>query len=691
MRGTFPTSANRSLLAMGLAVILTSGSWAQQSNQQTAQSQPAAAPQAQPSAAPVGAPAPRRFVLEDYAKPFGYFPNPVAPYVAHHVPAPNLTNSSRISDSLRDGKLYISMDDAVSLALENNLDIDIQRYNLSIADTDILRAKAGSSTLGINSGVVQNTPGGGVGPIGNQVGSGQGGTSVAAGGAGSGTGGLVLSTLGSGPAITSFDPVLSGTLSLDRQRTICTSPFCGNDTNTGTMNFSYLQGFHWGTNLQVSFDNTRQTTNSPFTILSPTLNSSLRVQLTQHLMQGFGFAPNDRFIRIAKNNREISDIAFRLQIITTVDQIENIYWDLVYAYENARLAKENLNFAERALSDTQKQLQAGTASAFDEVRAQSTIASDQQMLTVAETNLQLQQLLMKNALSRSLVDPRLADAEVIPTSTMEVPATEPVVPTEELVNEALSHRADLAEQRINLTNTEISNKAVRNSLRPSLDLSAYYTGTGTGGTQNANYICNQNPTGVFCGSGYTPSPSVGYGSTLNELVNSTAPDKGVQLTLNIPIRNRTAQATQIRSELELRQSQVHVQQLENQVRIEVRNAQFSVQQNRASVASAQAAVKLARKSLEAEQQRFSLGASTSTLVLQNQTALTQAETTLLSAMAAYEKSQVELERSTGLLLEHSGIRIADAERGEVTHKPTTPDVAPRKDLDMSMVRPGSQP
>ncbi len=692
MHYTFPTSVNRPLLALALAVILISGARGQQSNQQTAQSQPTPAPQTQSSTAvPVGAPTPRRFVLEEYAKPFGYFPNPVAPYLAHHVPAPNLTNSSRITDLLRDGKLYISMDDAVALALENNLDIDIQRYNLGIADTDILRAKAGSSTLGINSGVVQNTPGGGVGTIGNQVGSGQGGTSVAAGGAGTGTGGLVLSTLGSGPAITSFDPVLTGTLSVDRQRTICTSPFCGNDTNTSTMNFSYLQGFHWGSSLQVTFDNTRQTTNSPFTILNPTLNSSLRVQLTQHLMQGFGFAPNDRFIRIAKNNREISDIAFRLQVITTVDQIENIYWDLVYAYENARLAKENLDFAEKALSDTQKQLQAGTASPLDEVRAQSTVASDQQVLTVAETNLQLQQLLMKNALSRTLVDPRLADAEVIPTSTMEAPAAEPVVPTEELVNDALSHRADLAEVRINLTNTEISNKAVRNSLRPSLDLSAYYTGTGTGGAQNANYICIQNPTGIFCGSGYTPSPSVGYGSTLNELVNSTAPDKGVQLTLNIPIRNHTAQATQIRSELELRQSQVHVQQLENQVRIEVRNAQFSVQQNRASVASAQAAVKLARKSLDAEQQRFSLGASTSTLVLQNQTALTQAETTVLSAMAAYEKSQVELERSTGLLLEHSGIRIADAERGEVTHKPATPYVGPRKDLDVLMVAPGSQP
>jgi outer membrane protein len=146
---------------------------------------------------------------------------------------------------------------------------------------------------------------------------------------------------------------------------------------------------------------------------------------------------------------------------------------------------------------------------------------------------------------------------------------------------------------------EISNKAVRNSLRPSLDLSVYYTGTGTGGSQNANYICIQNPTGAFCGSGYTPAPNVGYGSTLNQLVNSTAPDKGVQLTLNIPIRNRTAQATQIRSELELRQSQVHVQQLENQVRIEVRNAQFSVQQNRASVASAQAALKPGRHKFEA--------------------------------------------------------------------------------------------
>ena len=207
----------------------------------------------------------------------------------------------------------------------------------------------------------------------------------------------------------------------------------------------------------------------------------MNFRLTQHLLQGFGFAPNTRFIRIAKNNREISDIAFRLQVITTVDQIENIYWDLVFAYENVRVQNESLTFAQKTLSDTQKQVQIGTLAPIEVVRAQSTVATDQQALTVAQTNLQLQQLLMKNALSRTLVDPRLADAEVIPTSTMQLPETESVVPTQDLVNDALSHRAELAEARINLSNTEISNKAVRNSLLPSLDLYAYYGGSGLGG------------------------------------------------------------------------------------------------------------------------------------------------------------------------------------------------------------------
>ena len=393
-------------------------------------------------------------------------------------------------------------------------------------------------------------------------------------------------------------------------------------------------------------------------------------------MQGFGFAPNTRFIQIAKNNREISDVAFRLQITTTVDQIENMYWDLVFAYENVRVQQEQLAFAQKTLSDTKKQVEIGTLAPIEVVRAQSTVATNQQTLTVAMTNLQLQQLLMKNALSRTLVDPSLADAEVIPTSTMEFPAQEAVVPIQDLVDDALAHRPELAESRINLTNTEISNKAIRSALRPSVDVFAYYGGAGLGGQQNPSNLCVNQDHPVF-GCTTTPVNSVGFGGTLNQLVNSTAVDKGAGITVNIPIRNRFAQSVQMRSEFEYRQAQLRIQQLENQVRIEVRNAQFGVQQNRASVASAQAAVDLARQSLDAEQKKYALGASTSTLVLQNEAALVQAESTLVSAKAAYEKAQVELDRATGLSLDHAQIEITDAVRGQVTHPPSIPHVAER--------------
>ncbi len=620
----------------------------------------------------------RPFDAKEYANPVSSFPNPLNPYKARQVAPPNLANTPRIDQLMRDGKLYISMNDAVALALENNLDIAIARYNLNIADTDVWRAKAGyNSILGVNSGVVQNTPGGGVGGLGTQVGSGTGGTSVAAGGAGAGSSGLVQSTLGSGPLITSFDPIFTSTFQLDQNRTQTVSPFSApfTDSHTATWDFGYQQGFHWGTNLSVGFNNTRGTASplSPYQAFATQYNPNFRAQITQHLLQGFGFAANTRFIEIAKNDRELSDVAFRLQITTTVDQIENMYWDLVFAYENVRVQQEQLAFAQKTLSDNQKQVEIGTLAPIEVVRAQSTVATNQQTLTVALTNLQLQQLLMKNALSRTLVDPVLADAEVIPTSTMELPAQEPVVPIQDLVNDALAHRPELAESRINLSNTAISNKAIRSALLPSLDLFAYYQGSGLGGDLNTAYICKADPTQC---TGQA-SPATSYSGAFGQLFDSTAPDKGIGLTLNIPLRNRAAQSIQVRGELEYRQSQLLLQQTENRVRIEVRNAQFGVQQNRASVASAQAAVDLARQSLDAEQKKYALGASTSTLVLQNQAAMTQAEVTLVSAKAAYEKAEVELDRAIGLLLDHAGIVIADAERGEVTHVPNIPHVVAR--------------
>ena len=595
-----------------------------------------------------------------------------------------MANTSRIDSLMREGKLYLSLNDAIALALENNLDVAIARYNLNIADTDVLRAKAGAQILGVNVGIVQNTPGGGVGGIGSQVGSGTGGTSLGAGGAGAGAGGIVSSTSGGlfGPLITSFDPVLTGSYQSDHFNILPSSTFSpASPQNTTTANFQYVQGFHWGSNLSVGFNNTRTTVgNAPFSVLSPQLNSNFHFQLTQHLLQGFGFAPNTRFIRIAKNNRELSDVAFRLQTITTVDQIENMYWDLVFAYENQRVKEESLAFSQKTLSDTKKQVEIGSLAPIEAVRAQSTVAADEQALTVAKTNLQLQQLIMKNALSRTLHDPALANADVVPTSTMDAPQNEQVQPTEDMVNEALRHRAELVEGRIQLNSQQIGNKALRSSLLPTLDAYAYYGGYGLGGSQNPTNLCG-NPENPGFGCSTTPANPVGYGSTLNQLINSTAPDKGIGLQLNIPLRNRAAQAVQIRGELEYRQAQMALQQTENRVSIEVRQAQFAVEQNRASVASAQAAVDYAKQSLDAEQKKYQFGTSTTTAVLQTRSALAGAESTLMSAMAAYEKSRVELDRATGTLLEHNGISVDDAARGQVTHMPNVPYVTPRKDVN----------
>ena len=677
---------------------------------QTAGAQAQSSPPQQsstPSALPQAPSNQHEFVVKDYSKPKRAFPNVIAPYTAQDVPPPDLSNTPRIQQLMRDGKIYLSMDDAVALALENNLDIGIARYNLNIADTEILRSKGGANNFfGVNTGIVQNTPGGGVGGLSGNVGSGPGGTSPAAGGIGAGTNGLVSSTLGIGPTITSFDPVITGTVQMDHSNALSTSAFTGVpelEQNTGTYNFAYQQGLGSGTNLSVGFNNTRITTNSPFTSLSPLINSGFQFRMTQHLLQGFGFLPNTRLIQITKNNREITDVAFRLQIITTTDQIENLYWNLVYAYENVKVQQEALAFAQKTLSDTQKQVQIGSLAPIETVRAQNTVATDEQNLVQAQTNLDLQQLLMKNALSRTLQDPQLASAEVIPTTTVALPQQEPVVPTEDLVNEGLQHRAELAESRIDLSNREISERALKNLLRPSLDLFAYYGGSGLAGSQNpANLCANQSaslqkanfcagPNPAFNGIPNPPPPNpvaspLGYTSGLNELINSSAPDKGVGATLTIPLRNRQSQALQVRGELEYRQAQMRLQQIENQVRIEVRNAQFSVTQNRAAVQAAQAAVELANQSLDAEQKKFRLGASTGTNVLNYQSQLATAKSNLVSAEAAYEKAEIELDRSTGLLLEHAGIVMSDAVKGEVTHMPKIPYVAPRQDVE-SVVSP----
>jgi outer membrane protein TolC len=627
---------------------------------------------------------------QDYSKGKKSFPNIIAPYTVRNIPAPNLTNTARVDQILHDGNLYLSINDAVALALENNLDIVVQRYNLSIADTDLLRTDSGNFARGVNTGLVQGTPGGNTGSVAaggtgtsstGSTGGGAGGTTVGVGGAGSGAAGIVTSTLGFGPTIDSFDPIVAGTVSSEHATTPqSTVVFTGTPSliqNTQLANFTYTQGFATGTLMSVGYNNSRVTTNDIYNFISPNLTPSFRFEMRQHLLQGFGFNPNLRWIRIARNNREIEDVTFRNQIITTVSQVENIYWDLVNAYENVKVQQRALELAQKTLSDNEEQVRIGTLAPITVVQAQSGVASAKQNLITSQTNLQLQQLLMKNAITKNMTDPILAVAPVIPTDTLQLNEQYEVRPVQDLIQEALQARPEIAVSRISLTNSDITRKSIRNLLRPTVDLFAFYGGSALAGDQNPAVPDCGTPNVLVCLPPNT-IPSTGYGHAFTNLFNSTAPDKGVGVNVNIPLRNRSNQADQVRSELEYRQAVVLAQQQENSITLQVRQAQFAVQQNYAALQAAIAAQDFADQSLLAEQKKFQYGASTPTLVLQASSNLTQAQSNVLASATNYEKSKVQLDLVTAETLKKLGIDIADAEAGQVKTVPKVPGVVPVK-------------
>ena len=681
MRASSDSLMRRALaLVMASTMVLPANVFAQDNAQSatgsTAQATTSTAPNAPSANTPpeknaknvlVNSANPRPANWDNYSKG-KEFPNPLGAYTPRHIPDAIFGNTPRVTDLIRDGVLYLSLNDAIALALENNLDLAIARYNLQIADTDVLRAKAGSSIRGVNTGLVSGTQGGSSVSATGASGGGAGGTQTGAGGAGAGGGGLVSSTLGSaGGPIPQFDPSLNGTLQLERSKTPLSNtvttgvPFL--QQNQGVANFSYNQGFATGTNLSVGFNNNRSVNNALFSGINPVVNSNFRATLSQHLLNGFGWQNNTRLIRIAKNNRQISNISFRNQVIATTSQIQNIYWDLVSAYDDVKVRERSLALANRTLSDNRKQVEIGTLAPIEIVRAESEASTRNQELIVSQTNLQLQQTFMKNAISRSLADSVLAKVPVIPTDRMVV-GNEPVPEVEELVKTALENSPDYASSLIDLTNRDINKRAAKNALLPTVDLFGFYGASGQGGVPNPA-VC-----GASC------PPTTGYGTAFGNLFDSSGPDKGVGISLNIPLRNRSAQADQVRSELEFRQAELRLQQQQNTININVRNAQFALQQNKARVDAAVKGRELAQQSLDAEQKRYQLGASTSFNVLQSQRDLVQAEATYVSAVSAYEKSRVLLDQVTGLTLQRNNISLDDATAGKVTAMPAVPGVQP---------------
>jgi outer membrane protein TolC len=514
-------------------------------------------------------------------------------------------------------------------------------------------------------------------------GGGPGGTT---GASAAGSGGLTVTASGAGPMPESnMDPSVTSTIQFERARTPqSNTTFTGGktslSTNTNQYNFAYNQGFVTGTALSVSLSNSRTTTDNPFTNYSPDLSSSFQSKVTQHLLQGAGIWVNKRFVYQAINNRRITDSTFRQQILYTVNQVENIYWGLVNDYEDVQAKQQALEQSSKLAADNRKQLEIGTLAQLDVMNSDQAVASDKQALVSAQSTLNYQQQIMKQAIVRNLNDPALAAAEIIPTDRVSIEQIpEEKASVDELVQQAFKNSPVLEQAALALKNDEISLRGAKNGLLPTLDAFGFYNSSALGGSQNPDAepfgSSTPYPAGTF--------PTVGYGTVLQNLFNSTSPDKGVGFNLTIPIRNRAAQAQQTAALIQYRQAELHLEQLYTQVRMNVVNAQFALINDRALVQSSIANHAYTQQALDAEVKKLRLGASTTANVLLQQKALAAAQDTLLASEAAYARDRASLYQTLASTLEHYGINLQEAATGDLSAAPVVPGLSP--------VKSGSQP
>jgi outer membrane protein TolC len=497
--------------------------------------------------------------------------------------------------------------------------------------------------------------------------------------------GIVLSEDGAGPTPENRDPVVGGSLQFDRQESPQTSSFSPRAfTNTDTYNFTYAQGFSPGTSLNLSWNNSRTTTTNFFSSYSPQILSNFNAKVTQHLLQGAGFWVNNRFIYEAILNRRITDSTFRQQILTTVNQVENIYWVVVSAYEDVQAKQRALEQSTKLDSDTRKQLDIGTMAPLDVVNADSTVATDKQSLISSQSNLNYQQLVLKQAIARNLNDPALVAAPIIPTDRVNLdPLPEEKQTPDELAQAAFRNRPELEQAVLSIKKDEITLRGARQNLLPTLDVYGYYGAQGVGGAFNPA-SCQL---AVAFGEPCTPFATSGYSDVLGNLVNSSSPDKGIGFTFQLPIRNRTAQADQARSLIEYRQAEMHLEQLYTQVRMQVVAQQYALTNDRAQVQASIAAEDYARQSLEAEQKKLNLGASITANVLLQERNLANAENARITANLTYAKDRALLYQVLASTLQHYGINLNDAATGKMGTAPVIPGLQPASNTTVAPTTP----
>jgi outer membrane protein TolC len=569
-------------------------------------------------------------------------------YQQKAVPRLVLENSPRIESLIRDGDLHLTLSDALALALENNLDVAVQRFIPEFSQTDLLRSQAGQSPRGFTGGT---TPGGltsgalGAGISGSGAGSGVG----SAGGITGGGGAVQVGSSGN------FDPTLTVNFSYDH----VTSPLNTNIVSgiynvvgeTTAFTASYAQLFSLGTSFSVTLNGQRQSSTQRNLLYNPASVSRFAVGVNQPLLNGFGRLPNERYIMVARNNTTVAEHVFRLQIINTVVAVENAYWDLAALQESVKVAERALAVAQQLHKDNQIRLDVGTMSPLDVTSAESEVAARMRDLTVATTNLQLQEATLKNMLVRTST-PALDAARIVIEDRMPEPSQIDIPEQASAQAAALENRPELKQAGINLQNQDISVRYTSNALKPAVSAFGFFAGAGLQGTRAES--------------------ESGLWNAFAQSFAATYPEYAAGASLSLSLRNRTAQADSIRSQLEMNQLLIGQQRSRNTISMEVRKAIIGLIQGKAQVEAAHKAASLAREMWEGEKIKLEAGASTSYQVILRERDLINARYAEVGATVTYAKAMVEMDRATGATLKRNNIEYADALSGDISRTPTTP-------------------
>jgi outer membrane protein TolC len=579
------------------------------------------------------------------------------PYEPKEMPEVNVSNTTRLDSLLRGGNFYLSLQDAIALALENNIDIEVERYLFPLAEADLLRAQAGGSTQGFSTVTTGGTTGLNAGGVQSFIGN--------YGGGGTGSG------FAASPNLNGFDPTINSTIqwghiTSPQQNTITTGTTSLVSTNK-LANFNVQENFATGGTATFSYNNTFSEQNAYLNLFNPVTTAYLDLVVAQPLLQGFGLALNNRTIRVAKNNVRAADIVFKQQVIVTVGTVVQAYWLLVSANEDVEVKRKALALSQKLYNDNKRQVEVGTLAPIEIVRAEAEIAADEQALVSSQTAVLQQETILKNALSRhGLANPAVMAARMVPTDHIRIPDVEKIQPIQDLVASGLDNRPELQQGRIQLENQKIVLTGTRNLMLPTLSAFADVRNSGLSGDPNSlpspgntlPFATNQNP--YFIG---------GYPNVLGQLFGRNFPNYSVGVTLSIPLRNRAAQANYATASVNLRQSQLSVQKLINQIHVDVQNALITVQQARAQYASAVKSRILQEQTLDAEQKKFAVGASTPFLVIQAQRDLSTAGGAEVVAEATYIQARLQLDVATGRVLDVYSIEIDEAKKGHVLRAP----------------------